>query len=170
MKTLMFAAATGLLALSAASQADAAKSNLLATHGVWEAYAYADKAGKVCYIASVPQKTEGSAKGRETFVTVTHRTADKSTNVVNVVAGYAYKAASPVEVEIGANKFKLFTSGDGAWAKDGATDQALVEMMKKGNSLVVRGTPTTGKPTVDTYSLAGFGAAYADIGKACNVK
>ena len=42
--------------------------------------------------------------------------------------------------------------------------------MKGGKAMVVKGTSSRGTLTTDTYSLAGFTAAYAAIGKACKVK
>ncbi len=85
-------------------------------------------------------------------------------------AGYSYKKGSAVAVVIDGKKFDLFTSGDGAWAKDAATDLLLVEAMKAGSKLQVAGMPASGKATTDVYSLAGFSAAMAAIGKACGVK
>lgn len=166
MKTTTALGLCAVLAL-AAPPAIAAAGNLLATHGAWEAYAYSEKAGKVCYAASLPDKADGK---RETFLTVTHRPAEKSLNVVSVSAGYAYKAGSEAQVDIDGKKFALFTSGDGAWAKDAATDLLLVEAMKAGTRFQVTGTPAKGKATTDVYSLSGFTAALAAIGKACAVK
>lgn len=160
----------GVLAAAAAALPAAAKTSLLTVHNDWEAYAFAEKAGKVCYAASLPKKTAGSASGRETFVSVTHRPAEKAKNVFSVTAGYVYRDGSAVEVDIDTQKFKLFTSGDGAWARDAATDEALVTALKKGRTLIVRGTPAKGAETVDTYSLSGFTAAHGEIGKACAVK
>lgn len=157
---------TGAL-LAAAGTAVAAGANLLGTHGAWEAYAYSDRSGKVCYAASLPEKMDGK---RETFVTVTHRPAEKALSVVAITGGYAYKAGSGVEVDIDGKKFNLFTSGDGAWAKDADTDRQLVEAMKAGTRLQVTGTPAKGNPTTDLYSLSGFTAAFTEIGKACGVK
>lgn len=160
------------LGLAVATPALAAAAKLLGTHGAWEAYAYTEKGGKVCYIASAPKSSENSAKDRGgPYVSVTHRPGEKSVDVVGVFAGYAYQKGSEVEVEIdGGTKFKLFTSGDGAWMADAKGDKALAEAMAKGNQMVVRGTPAKGKKTVDTYSLAGFTASRSAINKACGIK
>ena len=42
--------------------------------------------------------------------------------------------------------------------------------MAKGRQLIVTGYSSRGTKTTDTYSLAGFTAAYKAIGKACGVK
>lgn len=148
-----------------------AGAKVLATNGAWEAYAHGEKAGKACYMASAPKSSDGAAKDRGTpYLSVTHRPADKSVDVVGVVAGYTYKKGSMVEVDVDGAKFKMFTNGGGAWMSDAAGDRALVAAMARGNRLTVRGTPAKGAATVDTYALAGFSASYAEIGKACGVK
>ena len=74
---------------------------------------------------------------------------------------------APAEIDVGGAKFDLYTSGDGAWARN---DKAVVQAMLKGKSFVVHGVPAKGEPTADTYSLDGFPKAYADISKACGAK
>ena len=89
---------------------------------------------------------------------------------MSIDAGFTFKADSDVEITIDKTKFKLFTHGEGAWARDPATDLALVTALKKGKGLSVSGTPAKGSAVADTYSLSGFGAAYAKINEACGVK
>ncbi|MBV9686067.1 MAG: hypothetical protein JO096_02510, partial [Alphaproteobacteria bacterium] len=57
-----------------------------------------------------------------------------------------------------------------AWARTAELDKAIVEAMTRGKQVIVKGTPTTGPVTTDTYSLAGFAQAIALIDKACDVK
>jgi hypothetical protein len=115
----------------------------------------------------VPKRSEGKYSRRDpTFVHVTHRTATGTHDVVSVTAGYTYKPNSAVTVTIGNEKFTLFTKEGAAWADD-ATDSKLVDAMKRGNRMIVEGVSSRGTLTTDTYSLIGFGAAYAAITKAC---
>ena len=150
------------------SAARAEPAKLLAKTGDWESFAYSDKAGKVCYAASKPKKQLAASKNRgETHLTVSHRPAEKSLGVISVAGGYGFKKDAIAELDIDGAKFDLFTSGDTAWARN---DKAVVQAMLKGKTLVMHGTPAKGEATADTYSLAGFAAAYAEIGKACGVK
>ena len=48
-----------------------------------------------------------------------------------------------------------------------ADDRALVEAMKRGSSMTVRGTSTRGTYSLDTYSLKGFTAAIEAMRDAC---
>lgn len=156
----------------AAPPAQAADPQLVATHGEWSAYVYTDEAGnKVCYMASEPQKHEGSYKERGAiFALVTNRPAESTKNVFSYIAGYAYKPGSDATAKIGDQSFTLFTQEDTAWAPDAATDEKITQAMRKGSTLIVKGTSARGTLTTDTYSLSGSGAAHEVITKECDGK
>ena len=49
-------------------------------------------------------------------------------------------------------------------------DKTIVEALAKGKQAILKASPQKGKPTTDTYSLAGFAQALAMIDKACGIK
>lgn len=154
-----------------ASPAAAQDVKVITTSGKWTAYAYQENGKPVCYAASKPIKSEGAYKARgEVLALVTHRPAESANDVVSIVAGYQFQQDSDATVQVGARKFAFFTYGERAWARDAQTDKAVVQALVKGNSMTVRGNSSRGTPTLDTYSLQGFGAAYKAIGDACGVK
>ena len=174
-----------VIPLTIASSADAAvkKSNTtapsspatatqrLGTTEGWTAYAYKEKSGQVCYLAGEPQKTEPkNVKRRTPRAMVTHRPDEKVANVVSFGAGLPLKEGSDASLDIGGAKFDLFTKGDSAWAATSDLDKAIVEAMSKGKVAILTATPEKGKPTTDTYSLAGFTQTLAMIDKACGIK
>ncbi|MCB2109202.1 MAG: hypothetical protein KDE14_15940 [Rhodobacteraceae bacterium] len=162
--------AVTVVACSLAAAAGAQEVKTLGTHGKWAAFSFQENGKPVCYIASQPSKAEGNYSRRgDILMQITHRPADNATNVVSIVAGYPYKPDSDVGIQVGGNKWSLFTVEDRAWARDMETDKAIVNAFIKGNNAVVTGTSSRGTLTTDTYSLIGFTAAYRDIGKACNV-
>ena len=132
-------------------------------------------AAKVCYMFARP--TDSSPKGArrgEIMVTITHRPGAKRQDEVSFQAGYPFKEGAPVAVDIDGKKYEFFTRVDvdaeAAWAKDPAADKAIVTALRAGNTLKVRGTSQRNTDTTDTFSLVGFSKAYAEIGKACNIK
>lgn len=146
--------------------ADSAKS--LGKFGAWESFAYSTRAGKACYTASLPKSSLNAVKGRgESYVTVTQRPSDKSFDVISITAGYTFRKDAAAELDVGGARFDLYTTADTAWARN---DQAAVQAMLKGKTMIVHGSPAKGEPTADTYSLDGFVKAYAEINKACGVK
>jgi len=153
------------------SNAGTSNTESLGTVGAWSAYALRDKTGRICYLVGQPQKVDSAAVARKAPVAmVTHRPSENVANVVSFVEGYPLKEGSEVALEIGDQKFELFTKDDSAWASTAELDRTIVSWLVKGRSAVVKGIPQKGKPTADTYSLAGFTKALALIDKACGVK
>lgn len=143
----------------------------VATYGDWIVYAFTQGDAKVCYVAAQPKKAEGDYSSRgDVFFLVTDRPAEKSFNVVSVIAGYTYKDASEPTVMIDKKVFTLFTRADRAWTHDDKTDKAITDAMRRGTTMIVKGSSSRGTPTVDTYVLKGAGDAIAAAGKECGYK
>lgn len=149
----------------------AAEPKLISTHGKWSAYMFVENGNKVCYIASEPVKDEGAyARRGQIYALITNRPAEGSKNVFSYIAGYPYKPATDATVKINDTVFTLFTQDDTAWAPDAATDEKITEALRKGSSLVVKGTSARGTPTVDTFSLDGSGSAHDAMTKECGTQ
>jgi len=143
---------------------------LLGSYDAWEAFTDRENGKLVCYMGAEPTKARGKYKKRgKTAILVTHRPADKSTNVITVQAGYTYKKGSETEIIIGSKKTLLFVDGGHAFAYDSKSDNELVKLMIRGIGLTVKGVSSRGTATTDTYSLKGFTAAYKAISAACKV-
>jgi hypothetical protein len=158
-------------AAGGAKPAAEAKTERLGDAQSWSAFVDTDKNAKVCFLVGRPIKTEPeNLKRGDVYIYVTHRPAEKSFNVVNFAVGYPYKEASDAELAVDAKKFTLFTSKESAWARDAATEKAVVEAMAKGKQAVLKGVSQRGTGTTDTYVLAGFADMLGQIDKACGVK
>jgi len=147
----------------------------LGSFDAWTSVELTQASSKICYMFARPASSEPKAAKRgEVMLTVTHRPAAKRFDEVSFQAGYPFKQGAPVGVDVDGKKFDFFTRTDvdaeAAWAKDDAADKAVVAAMKSGKSLKVRGTSARNTETTDTFSLAGFGKAYAEIAKACGAK
>lgn len=159
-----------VVALAAVTMVGAANAqDVLGTFDAWTAFTDKSAGKQICYVGSKPKKQEGKyTKRDDVYVLVTHRPAEKVVGEVSFEAGYAFKSGSTPTVTIGSRTFNLFTKGTNAWSQDAAADKALVTAMKSGSDMVVKGMSGRGTQTTDTYSLGGFSAAYAAIGKACS--
>ena len=143
----------------------------LGSADTWTAFTYKERSGKVCYVAGEPQKSEpAGVKRKPPVAMVTHRPGEKVANVVSFDEGFPLKEGSDVSLDIGGEKFDLFTKADSAWARTSELDKTIVETMAKGKQAVVKATPQKGPATTDTYSLAGFAQALAMIDKVCEIK
>lgn len=143
----------------------------LGRYGDWGALTFTEGKNTGCAMWSQPTKDEGKySKRGPIYAYVTHRPWEKKLNEFSIAAGYPFKKDSTVQVRIGGQKFALFTVGETAWSWTPKDDKALVEAMKRGNTMIVTGVSSRGTQTTDTYSLIGFTKAFEAISKACNVK
>jgi hypothetical protein len=108
------------------------------------------------------------AKRGNPAVLVARLPGDPPGEQVSVQPGYAYRKGSMVEVKVEGRNFQLFTQGEHAWARTDADDKALIEAMRRGSDMTVRGTSVRDTFSLDTYSLNGFSAAYDAMRDACS--
>lgn len=156
--------------ISASAAHAAGDPKLISTHGAWSAYKFTENGNAVCYMAATPKKAEGDYTRRgEIFALITHRPAEDTKNVFSYITGYPYKENSEVTVIIGDKRFTLFTQDETAWTPDSQTDNKLVQAIRKGYEMVVKGVSARGTETTDTFSLKGSAAAHNAISRECKV-
>jgi len=140
----------------------------LGSFGHWRAHVFVDASHPVCTMWSQPVKAEGKYSRRgEIFAFVTHRPTEGVRNKVSFELGYEFAPNRALEVRIGNLSKHLVTSGSTGWSNDPKQNLVLTKAMKRGRTMVVRGRSRRGNDTRDTYSLAGFSAAYRAISRAC---
>lgn len=162
------AAGAGAAVAQTSTPAQTPTPSRIASHRDWTVYEVVEKTGKICYIASEPRNQEGNYSRRGSpAVLVARLPGSSASEQVSVQPGYAYKENSPVEVKIDGQTFELFTRGEHAWARTDADDKALIGAMRAGSTMSVRGTSTRNTFSLDTYSLAGFTAAFEAMRDAC---
>jgi hypothetical protein len=143
----------------------------LGVHGDWSAYTFTEDGNRVCYMASQPTRAEGNYTRRgDIFALITHRPSEGTRNVFSYIAGYTYKPGSDVTVTVNGKKFTLFTQDDTAWTPDTETDAAIVDAIRKGSTMVVKGTSSRGTVTTDTFSLKGSSATHKLISQKCGIE
>jgi hypothetical protein len=137
----------------------------------WAAQTYDDNGKTLCYATSAPKKQAGNFKNRgNPFIAITHAPQSGVRDQVSYIADYELNPNRDVTLTIGEQSFSLSVlQRDRAWAKDGDTDRAMIEAMRKGSSLTVKGISSRGTEITDTYSLLGFSRAYQAISAACGV-
>jgi hypothetical protein len=151
--------------------APAPEPKLLGEYKDWAAYTMVEPRGEICYAVSKPKKADPPKMKRgEAHLLVTHRPSEKQNNVVSVELGFPAAKDSSATVMIGKDKFDFFTDKQTAWTRDSDTDKAVVTAMARGSDFTAKAKPAAGGEATDSYSLAGFSDALAQIDKACKVK
>ena len=165
---------TGAIAQQAAKPAATrpgdVQPTLIGQYGDWGAYAASPGGQKVCFALSKPKtaKTEPAGRKRDqSYVFVSTRPAENVRNEVSVVIGYPFKTSSDATAEVGPAKFAMYTQNDGAWIKNVAEEARMVDAMRKGADLTVKGTSGRGTLSTDQYSLKGLAQALDKIEQEC---
>lgn len=159
------AAATALLLLTAAAAAQSApEPTRIQQFDAWGAYSYASPTGKVCYVLSVPIKSEpaGVTHG-DIFFLISQNPAQNLVLQPQAMMGYPLKPGSKVEVTVDKRSFSFFTSGDGAWVENAAEEPQLIAAMRAGTAMSIKAVSRRGTNTSYEYSLKGVTAALSKI-------
>jgi hypothetical protein len=157
-------------AAAPAAAAGAAQPALLGQYGDWGAYAASPGGSKVCFALAKPKTTKIEPAGRKrdpSYIFVSTRPADNVKNEVSVIIGYPFKTSSDATAEVGAVKFAMYTQNDGAWIKNVAEEARMVDAMRKGTDVTVKGTSGRGTASTDQYSLKGLAQALDKIEQEC---
>src|SRR5262245_14626881 len=155
---------------TAAATAGAAQPTLLGQYGDWGAYTASPSGNKVCFALAKPKTTKMEPAGRNrdpSYMFVSTRPAEKVKNEVSVIIGYPFKTSSDATAEIGTAKFAMYTQNDGAWIKNVAEEARMIDAMRKGADLTVKGTSGRGTQSTDQYSLKGLAQALDKIEQEC---
>jgi invasion protein IalB len=157
-------------AAAPAAAAGDAQPTLLGQYGDWGAYTASPGGNKVCFALAKPKTTKTEPEGRkrdQSYVFVSIRPADKVKNEVSVIIGYPFKTSSDATAEVGTAKFAMYTKDDGAWIKNAGEEVRMVDAMRKGADLTVKGTSGRGTQSTDQYSLKGLAQALDKIEQEC---
>jgi invasion protein IalB len=164
---------TVLAALCAGSALAAdEKPTLLDTFRDWHVYSVGAGNDRLCYALSQPKQMNPANTARESvFFLISTWPARKVNNEPSVVPGYQYKTGTKVQLQVGSDKFELFTKNDGAaggaWVENPADEKKLIDAMKRGAEMSVTGTSSRGTLTRDNYSLSGISAALDKVAATC---
>ncbi len=185
-RTLPIALATSLTSAALAQQPPAApkaapkpattaavgsaQPTLLAQFGDWGAYTASPNGSKVCFALGKPKASQTNPPGRNrdpAYIFVSTRPSENVKNEVSVIIGYPFKTSSDATAEIGTTKFAMYTQNDGAWIKNVAEEARMIDAMRKGADLTIKGTSGRGTASTDTYSLKGLAQALDRTDQEC---
>jgi len=107
----------------------------------------------------------GAGGARRGYSDVTERASGR--DAVAIEAGFSYPANASVTVQVEQAGLEFYTAQRAAFARDG---KAAVSALHKGSRAIARSPGPKDTSVTDTFSLKGFGPAYAAIVKACPPK
>jgi invasion protein IalB len=98
---------------------------------------------------------------------VSSRPAEKVRDEVSIIIGYGFKPNTDATLQLGGASYAMYTLNDGAWIKNAAEERHLVDAMRKGSDVTIKGTSARGTSTTDVFSLKGLAQALDKVGEAC---
>jgi len=143
---------------------------LLGQFGDWGAYTATPGGKKVCFALAKPANSSTSPPNRPrdpTYMFVSSRPAEKVRDEVSIIFGYGLKPNADANVDVAGASYAMYTQADGAWVKNAAEETRLVEAMRKGQDMTVKGTSARGTASTDVYSLKGLPQALDRVGQEC---
>jgi invasion protein IalB len=158
------------LAQQTASAPSDVQPTLLGQYSDWGAYTAAPGGKKVCFALAKPKSSTTNPPGRKrdpAYLFVSSRPSENVKNEVSVIIGYPFKPSSDATAEIGTAKFAMYTQNDGAWIKNVAEEARMLEAMRKGGELTVKGVSGRGTQSADQFSLKGLAEALNRTAKEC---
>jgi hypothetical protein len=153
-----------------AAAAVGAEPTLLGQFGTWGAYAAAPGGKKVCFALAKPSamKTNPANRPRDpAYAFISTRPQEKVTNEVSIMIGYPLKPGYEGSLEVAGNRYAMYTQGDGLWIKNAAEEEKMVEALRKGADVTIKGMSAKGTETIDTYALKGLAQALDRLAQDC---
>ncbi|MDO9058382.1 MAG: invasion associated locus B family protein [Bradyrhizobium sp.] len=157
-------------AAAASAAAGGAEPTLIGQFGTWGAYTATPNGKKVCFALAKPSSSKTNPPNRPrdpAYAFVSTRPAEKVTNEVSIMIGYALKPGSESSLEVGGASYAMYTQGDGLWIKNAAEEERMVEAMRKAADVTVKGVSAKGTETTDTFSLKGLAQALDRLAQDC---
>jgi invasion protein IalB len=157
---LMYLAAN--MGFASAATAPAEQPTLVGQYGDWTTYTAMPGGKKVCFALAKPKSSQTNPPGRPrdpAYLFISTRPSENVRNEVSVIIGYPFKPSSDATAEVGSTKFAMYTQNDGAWIKNVAEEARLIDAMRKGADVTIKGVSGRGTQTTDQFSLKGLGQA-----------
>ncbi|NEW86743.1 hypothetical protein DU475_05625 [Rhodopseudomonas sp. WA056] len=162
--------AKGKAGATPAAASGGAEPTLIGQFGSWGAYTAAPGGKKVCFALAKPSSSKTNPPNRPrdpAYAFISTRPAEKVVNEVSVMVGYPLKPGSESTIDVGSASFAMYSQGDGIWIKNAAEEDRLVEAMRKGAEITVKGVSSRGTASTDVFSLKGLSQALDKVAQAC---
>jgi hypothetical protein len=155
-------------ATAAAASPGQGQAMLLESAGKWQAFSSQQGRSKVCYALSKAEtRIPTNLKDVEGLLFVSSRPGEGVRNEISFVMNFDLKEGVEHQAIIGNERFALVAKGQNMWLKNPAEEPRMLDALRRGAGLEVKGTSKRGNPTSDKYSLAGISQIVKRAEDAC---
>jgi len=162
-----------VLALPGIAQAQRAPSGqgqalLLESAGKWQAFSSQQGRSKICYaLTKAESRSPANLKDVEGLLFISNRPTEGVRNEISLVMNFDLKEDAEHQAIIGSDRFVLVAKGQNVWLKNPAEEGRMLDALRKGAALEIKGTSKRGNATTDKYSLAGISQIVKRAEDAC---
>jgi invasion protein IalB len=133
-----------------------AQALLLETAGKWQAFSSQQGRAKVCYALSKAETRQpANLKDVDGLLFVSSRPSEGVRNEISLVMNFDLREDVEHQAIVGDERFALVAKGQNMWLKNPAEEPRMLDSLRRGADLEIKGTSKRGNPTSDKYSLAG---------------
>ncbi|RYE29932.1 MAG: hypothetical protein EOP23_20340 [Hyphomicrobiales bacterium] len=155
-------------AATAAASSGQGQAMLLESAGKWQAFSSQQGRSKVCYALSKAEaRIPTNLKDVEGLLFVSTRPGEGVRNEISFVMNFDLKEGVEHQAIIGSERFALVAKGQNMWLKNPAEEPRMLDALRRGAGLEVKGMSKRGNPTSDKYSLAGISQIVKRAEDAC---
>ncbi|WID94321.1 hypothetical protein QO058_15755 [Bosea vestrisii] len=141
---------------------------LLETAGKWQAFSSQQGRSKICYALSKAEtRIPANLKDVEGLLFISSRPGEGVRNEISLVMNFDLKEDVEHQAIIGSDRFALVAKGQNVWLKNPAEEGRMLDALRKGAGLEIKGTSKRGNATSDKYSLAGISQIVKRAEDAC---
>ena len=141
---------------------------LLETAGKWQAFSSQQGRTKICYaLSKAESRTPANLKDVEGLLFISSRPGEGVRNEISLVMNFDLKEDVEHQAIIGSERFALVAKGQNVWLKNPAEEGRMLDALRKGSGLEIKGTSKRGNATSDKYSLAGISQIVKRAEDAC---
>lgn len=141
---------------------------LLETAGKWQAFSSQQGRSKICYaLSKAESRSPANLKDVDGLLFVSSRPAEGVRNEISFVMNFDLKEDVEHQALIGNERFALVAKGQNMWLKNPAEEGRMLDALRRGAGLEIKGTSKRGNPTSDKYSLAGLSQTVKRAEDAC---
>lgn len=153
---------------AAAASPGQGQAMLLESAGKWQAFSSQQGRSKVCYALSKAEtRIPTNLKDVEGLLFVSSRPGEGVRNEISFVMNFDLKEGVEHQAIIGNERFALVAKGQNMWLKNPAEEPRMLDALRRGSGLEIKGTSKRGNPTSDKYSLAGISQIVKRAEDAC---
>ncbi|NJL07863.1 MAG: hypothetical protein HC900_06060 [Methylacidiphilales bacterium] len=154
-------------AQSQSTAPDGGVPELLAKFSDWAAFVSQTPNTRICYALSQPKDRQPASLKRDPgYLFISHRPGEGVRNEVSAMVGFPLKE-DDAELQVGNVMFVMTAKDDNVWIKNPAEEPRLIEAIRQGRDLTIKGTSRRGNKSTDRYSLKGASDALDRIAQEC---